>query len=230
MRKLLVFLAACDGSTSLAPDASMPDAGIACVRPTTAPDLIVLTGVTLDLVTLAPLSNTAIEAVGTSTISAVSDASGAYSLTLPTGGVPVAGYLHASHAGYLDTYDYAAGPSAADASSPIPLITAQARDAGAATVGITQTADTGALLVRIADCSGTAIAGAQLGTIGTLRYGNDQGAPSTTATMTGRMGLVYAYNVPPGTVTLTATYDNQSLVPVTVMIAANAATVVGIRP
>ena len=102
-------LAACGGSSSKTP---MPDAP-------SAPAMITISGTATSrsLSGTTPVSGAMVGAFksdDTMVAMTTTDASGNYSLTVPTGGVALDGYVKASMSGYLDTYLYAPAPLTAD--------------------------------------------------------------------------------------------------------------------
>ncbi|HET9990136.1 MAG TPA: hypothetical protein VFQ65_16510 [Kofleriaceae bacterium] len=243
---LILWTTGCTGDNAAsAPDAQVPldtpsaGSAFACAGqalPTTAPDPLTVSGQTVDMNTLAPLSGVTISAFrtgnATALATATSDTAGDFTITVASGGMPIDGYLQAHVTGHLDTYYYGAVPVAADASgAQIALITQANLDTGTAALGITQSADNGAMLVRATDCNGVPLAGATFSTApaGELRYSANS-VPSTTATMTDASGVAFIYNVPPGTVTIDAMVGSRALRTRVVAVHADAGTVAGVRP
>ena len=241
---LILSTTACADDDAGAPDAPALDApsggsAFACAGqalPTTAPATLTASGQTVDIDTLAPLAGATVSAFRTGDATALatstSDVAGNFTTTAASGGAPIDGYLQASVTGYLDTYLYAAVPLAVDAAGvQVALITQANLDSGTAALGITQSADDGAMLLRATDCNGVPLTGVTFSTTpaGVIRYSANN-APSNTATMTDASGVAFVYNVPPGTVTVDAMLGTRALRAGTVAVHADAGTVVGLRP
>ena len=242
-----VFLLGCGGSDPASPDATTPDAptadaadsAFACAGkslPTTAPDPLTAAGHLVDLIgqtalagaTVAAYSVTSSDPLATTT----TDSSGGFTITTPSGGKPIDGYLVASLAGYLTTYDYGPAPLAADATGfALGLATQTERDTSASRVGVTPLAGHGAMLIRAVDCNDMPLAGATIATepAAEERYVAG-GVLSSAATMTDASGTVFVYNVAPGAVTIHATVGGRQLRDHVVAAYADADTFTSIQP
>lgn len=180
--------------------------------PTTAPASITVGGRVVDQSTggATALSDVAFSAYPTQTSTtassnATSGGTGAFSIVIGTGGVPVDGYLKATKSGEMDTYLYPNAPLAADASNlAVVMITPDTLTLLQLGASATQDADKGLVAVVVLDCDGNPVQGATV-SIGsaTIRYDGAAG-PSATAAATGADGIAYAFNVPAGDATVSA--------------------------
>jgi hypothetical protein len=211
-----VVIAAC-GS-----DSSTPDTAFACLGaalPTTAPATITVSGQT-KANALAPtaLAGAVVVAsrTGTDTLAAdTSDTPGFYSLSIPTGGTPVDGFIRVTKSSYLPTYAYPSRPLAAPlTNNNVLAITSIEFGILGTAVDESQTAGNGFIGVVVKDCDGTPLAGATVQTnpagANAVHY-NAAGAPSSTATATAADGVAYLFNVPAGNVTVMATAGGHTL-------------------
>jgi hypothetical protein len=143
-----------------------------------------------------------------SIVTATTDAAGAYTLIIPTDGMPLDGYLLGKLAGKKDTYLYPPRPISADLPSAPVLILTQATFDAAATIAQTpQVAGMGWVGIQVFDSANMAVAGVTVSSspAGTVRYnGPTNGLPSKTATSTADDGIAYIFSVAPGTVTISA--------------------------
>jgi hypothetical protein len=189
--------------------------------PTTAPAMVNLSGTVekTDLTGMSGVAGATVEFFASSGGSALAttttDSTGAFSVTVPTGGVPLAGYFHASAATFVDTYWYPPTPFYQDSTNvPISLLTP-------ATIGqleyfsgmVTHTPGLGRIGMDVFDCAGHPIAGAVVSSNpapGKITY-VVAGFPSTTATATDPSGTAFMHNVPAGQVTLNATVGATTL-------------------
>jgi hypothetical protein len=151
-----------------------------------------------------PLADARIEAYYTSNDAApfamtTSNAAGEYAIELPTNGQPIAGYLKATAATYLDTYLYPSGAVVADlVGAPINMLTANTLNLLANTLcAANQTTTNGVIAAFVADDSLTAVAGATLAVApaATKICYNDGGFPNRNATATDSDGVGYLFNV-----------------------------------
>jgi hypothetical protein len=143
----------------------------------------------------------------TAIVSATTDTAGAYTLVIPTDGMPLDGYLIGKLAGKKDTYLYPPRPISADLPSAPVLILTQATFDAAATIAQTpQVAGMGWVGVQVFDSANMAVTGATVTSspAGTVRYNGTNGLPSKTATSTAVDGIAYIFSVAPGTVTINA--------------------------
>ena len=183
--------------------------------PTTADNPVTLSGTVTDPFTLNPVANAAVAGqlpgVPTSVFVAHTDAMGQFSQRQNTNGTPLDLYLFASSNGYISTYYYPARPITHDVASPIQLLTATDAATIAGAAQVTFQASDGQLLLTVNDCNDQPVAGATITTTpaGTIRYFNGV-RPSTTATATDMQAVVLVANLPPGDVTLSATFNGMN--------------------
>ena len=208
---LLIAVTACGGGSS----SNTPDAPVTIDGPSSH---VTVSGKTEEIKNLAAqgIGGTSVKAFtaagDTMLASATSASDGTYSITIPTDGSPLDGYLLGHHdpSGsntYLDTYLYPPHPLDADSTQGvILLLTQQTLDALTGIVNVTQDPSKGMIGLVVADASGNPIAGAKITTtpMGTVIY--DSGSlPSSSATMTDTDGRAYVFNVTAGPVTVHAT-------------------------
>lgn len=214
----LLLAAACggdDGVTGEAPDAdlSMPDAPpspygcIGRAHPTTAPAQITVAGISNEISTSGqeplPSAMIRISTVGDVQLgTATSDATtGAYSITVDTGGSPVDGYLHATHASYLDTYVYPPAPLANDqASVPVLMVSDSVFPFLPLVADADQMDGNGFVGVLVSDCLGNPVAGATVTSAAAenVRYVEGTSIGDATVTETDASGIAILFNVDPG--------------------------------
>lgn len=135
-----------------------------------------------------------------------SDASGNFTLAIPTMNMPVDGYLLAQISGFKDSYIYPAAPLVADKSGiPVLVLTAQTFDAAFAFAQVSRTPGSGFVGVQVIDASGASVAGATVTSTpaGTVRY-NMGGLPNKNATVTDTDGIAFVLNVTAGSVMVSA--------------------------
>ncbi len=138
--------------------------------------------------------------------STTTDASGNYSLVIPTNGKALDGYLIGKLAGRKDTYLYPPRPLSADLSSAaILLLTQQNFDTAATLAQTPQNPGSGWIGVQVFDAANMPVAGVTVTSspAGVVRY-NNNGLPSKTPTSTATDGIAYIFSVPAGTVTVSA--------------------------
>lgn len=139
------------------------------------------------------------------------DASGNYSLMVPTMGKPVDGFVKAAKSGYMDTYLYAPAPLTADfGMASINMLTAQNFSLlQGALCNANQDTAKGTIAVEVVD---SAMAGAMTvggvtvaSTPAATKYCYDKsGTPNQTATVTDTDGVAFMFNVT-GSVMVSAT-------------------------
>lgn len=205
--------------------------------PSGAPDRVTLGGMaqTLNGTTLVPASGVtvaALDADNASITSAVTDGSGAYSLSLATGGHPLDMYLRASLSGDRDTTLFPPTALYEDSNAGYILIVTQSDfDFAAQLSGVTQSSSKGVVGIDVIDCAGHALAGATVSTSpgGTVVYVSN-GMPDTSATSTDTSGVAIVFNVPAGEVTVSATVNGMTLRSHAVNAIAGVTTTTAIRP
>jgi hypothetical protein len=229
-RALLLLVAGCgrigfgalgtrDDATAVAvADARGLDAFGPCPVSRTAPDPIVMSGDTRDSldVTVTDVTVAASNAVdGTPIATTTSNASGTYSLPIPTGGVPIAPVLTVSATGYVSAFYTLSFAFAANfqldpivfSSSDIAYIYAQSAQP--------QMGSDGVLEVGLVDCSLTPISGAVITTTPPLRivYVNAAGAADGSLSATTTSGVGFAVNAPPGQIQVSVTLAGSTFMP-----------------
>lgn len=144
----------------------------------------------------------------TSIAMATADAAGMYSITVPTGGEPVDGYLKISLPTFFDTYSYPGRPEIANTTRTLNLLNQGTVDTLSGTFcGNLQDAANGLIAVIVRDANGMNLAGATVSTQpASAKYCYQvNGYPNKVATETDVDGLAYMVNVPAGNVTVSAT-------------------------
>jgi hypothetical protein len=219
------------GPTCLDPDSGTPDAGdgdggdLSCLNqplPAGAVSHLTISG----FVTAAGLARKPVEGAqvelydeaGTQVLSTAVSApdGGTWSVDTDIGCAPFLGSLRASDpdAGFSDAWYYPAAPFRHDrAALELVVFDAAAQGLIAAIAQVTIQPGTGALALGVDDCSGHAMFGATVASspAGKVRYVSEQGLPSPMGTATSSKGQALIFNVPPGSVELTATVNGQTL-------------------
>jgi hypothetical protein len=198
---------ACTGCRQLfgLQDPVVPDAP-ADIAVDAAPFRITGTTVYVDMTGAHPLSAATVEWVSTGpVVMTTSDAAGAFTLEIPRP-APDAGWVHARHVNYRDSYVDGGSPIASDISALQILLMTPGTFTGFTTLAsVTPIAGDGMILVAVLDAQGHVVAGASVSSSpgGVVRY-NAAGIPSSSATSTDADGLAYIFNLPPGSVTVSA--------------------------
>ncbi len=140
------------------------------------------------------------------------DAQGAFSLTAPSNGSPVNGYLMATKTGLKDTYLYPPGPLSMDYAGVTVLMLTPQTQMQANSIGGASAPDTtkgwiGVLVVDGQLATSTPSMGAKLtaSPMGEIHYNSSSGLPQAQAMSTATDGIGYVMNVPAGEVTVGAT-------------------------
>ncbi|HEY5948208.1 MAG TPA: hypothetical protein VIV40_22080 [Kofleriaceae bacterium] len=145
----------------------------------------------------------------TPVVTAMSDASGNYSLTITTNGMALDGFVKATYGGVLDTYLYPPRPLVADfASASIFMVSANTLDLLSNLLCRNrQDLAKGVVAVLVSDAANAPVAGATISSTPSLpKYCYNMGGnPNPDATMTDTDGIGYMLNLPAGEVTVTAT-------------------------
>ncbi len=183
--------------------------------PTTAKQLVMVSGHVVEPSNLSPISGAMVALQGaqmTSLFMATTDASGGFTFTLNTNGTPAAGFdLFASATGRLSTYYYEPHPITDDISADLALLSTQEAAALGMGGGVQIDATHGAALVTVRDCNAMPLAAATVtASAGVVRYFNGV-QPSMTATATDGGGVALVAQVPPGPLTLSATVQGMKL-------------------
>ena len=202
---ILAGLSACGGNDTKSPDATIVN----------VPQSIKLSGVASGRTPSAttPLSGVAVSAFSNSDdttpiMSTTSDATGAYSLTIATNGVPVDGYVKATITGFVDTYLYPPAPLVADFdSASINMVNTDTINLLSDTLcHSAQMLTNGAVAIEVVDATGATVGGAVATASpapSKICY-DSNGFPNSTAMVTATDGLAYMLNVT-GDVTVGAT-------------------------
>lgn len=217
---LVALVAAC-GKSSTGPGNTGPYACDGQAFPTTATSTITVTGTVAEFGS-SGVVGARVDAFKTGTAgsidSATTDAQGNFTLTIPTGGVPLDGYIKASKTGYVDTYAYPSAPLPANASITLTVVTPSEFNLLAASMSVTPTAGDGALAIRPVDCTGAVVTGATVGT-----------SPASTPYSDGS-GDFFEFNLAPGSVTVSASYQSHTFHSHPVVAFADAVTITIVAP
>jgi len=206
--------------------------------PSTAPDPVTLSGSAVTINTsfqvtgLANATIVAEHADGTVIGMTTTDGSGGYSLSLPTGGVPLDVHLEGSASTYRPSALYPAVDLYQNSAAGLVVIVTQAIFNDLAEIsGVTQDSSNGAVGVVVLDCNGSAVAGAVVDIPGgTVVYQGSNGVPNGAAIMTGSDGLALVFNVPAGSATLSATVGSMQLRSHVITAEAGVTTTAAIQP
>ena len=135
-------------------------------------------------------------ALGTTT----TDGSGNYSLTLPTHGAPIDGFLKGSKSGLVDTYVYPPVPMAMDATNAVVSVITTGNYSGLLSIESASSSN-GMIILVVLDATGAnPIQGATVSTSpasGKVRYMDGSMQPFGTSS-TNTDGLAFLFDVPPG--------------------------------
>ncbi len=207
--------------------------------PTTAPDPVMLSGTatTLSGTTSVPAPGVQVQALHLSDNSTIAppvttDANGAYSFSLPTGGAALDVYLRASASGDRDTTVFPATDLFANSTGgEVVIITQSDFNFLASLANKTQSSSKGAVGVIVTDCEGNVLSGAVITTNPSVPvvYLNNN-SPDTSATATDATGVGLIFNVPAGNVTLSATVNGMTLRSHQINAIAGVTTTAAIRP
>jgi hypothetical protein len=184
--------------------------------PTTAKPIVNITGNVVEPANSMPIAGASVAFQAgqmTTLFTKTTDASGGFSFTFNTNGLPADNLdLMVSASGHATTYDYPSLPVTDDiAAQPAPITTVE-QAALAMGFGVQFDATHGAALLSIMDCNGAALDGAVVtaSPSGTSHYfSGENPAPSATATDVG--GLVLAAQLPAGPITLSTTVQGKQL-------------------
>lgn len=203
---LAVTLAAC-GSDSKSGGGGSADAP-------SAPAMVTFSGtVTSKGLSSNPLSGVTVGAytdTGTTPVAmATTDASGMFTMMVPTGGVALQGYVKASISGYLDTYLYPPTAVTADETGlTVYMVTADTLNILSSNLCHDQQQTTkGVIGLEVLDASMAKVAGATVSSSPAAMSDcyNSNNTPSSSMHVTDTDGIGYLINVPAGTVSVTAT-------------------------
>ena len=134
---------------------------------------------------------------------------GVFSISAPSNGAAIDGYLKATIATYKDTYLYPPGPLSSDfANVPVLMLTQSTQNLANQLAGAAAPSATKAWIGGIIDDAAmTPVMGAVLTSspAGEIKYNGNAGIPQAQATSTAADGIAYSMNVAAGDVTLGAT-------------------------
>lgn len=206
---LVLALAACGGSSSGTSDGN--PGGTADAPP--APAMVTFSGTVTEKPSGKLLANVTLGAYSegstTPVATATTDANGAFTMTIMTGGTALQGYVKATLSNYLDAYLYPPTAVGADMTGvTVFMVTSGTVDflSGNLCKDAQDTAK-GLIAVEVLDATMAKVAGAKVASSpAAMSYCYNSGAlPSSTASMTDVDGIGYMLNVPPGTATVSAT-------------------------
>ena len=238
MKKLIALLfvaAACGGGGG--DDDGNVDAPV-------APTTVTITGVASSrgLGGATPEAGVAIAAYATSDENtalamATTDAAGAFTLTINTGGTAINGFLKATKSGFTTSYLYPPAPITGNLMM-VPMNMLSTQNFG--TLSTLAQANQmngkgviGVLVVSGPELTSTPVAGATITTSPAsmpYRYNGGSGLPNTTSTATQADGLAYAFNAPVGPITVTAAASGSTFKPTMLTIHADALTQTLVTP
>jgi hypothetical protein len=217
---LVILVTACSKS-STAPSNTGPYACEGQALPTSAPSTITVSGTVAEFGS-SGVAGARVDAFKTGTAgsidSATTDAQGNFTMTVATGGVPLDGYVKASKTGYVDTYAYPSAPLPANTAITLTVVTPTEFNLLAASMSVTPTAGDGALAIRPVDCTGAVVAAATVST-------SPASAPHSDGS-----GDFFEFNLAPGTVTVTGTYQSHTFRSHPVVSFADAVTITIVAP
>ncbi len=216
-------------------DATAP---LACPIGTTAPDPLTVSGFAFRATTGIHQAGVAVAAMttvnGTPIATATTDLLGNFSLSVPTGGAPIAAYFSLTKTGFLTSVSVPDQPTDKNMTNIAGFMGMQIDVDGLYSAGnTTQDTAAGTLFVTVEDCAGTPIAGAMIATTPPAKIVYSSGIlPSGSATATGTSGYAWALNVPVGTVQLAASAPGKTFAGHPVDILAGSTSVMGtvLRP
>lgn len=208
---ILFITAACGGGgsgdmtgddTGPTPDAPAP---VMDAPPSNIPAMITLSGKTTER-GISGETNVAQVAIAvykasdeaTPLATATSDAQGNFTVTVPTGGVPLDGYLKATKASYLDLYLYpAVAWIADDTDESVNMMTPGNRDLLNSFASGGQMPTKGMIGIAVYDANGMPVTGATFSSspaAGATKYLGGSGLPDANATMTSAEGVGFLFN------------------------------------
>jgi hypothetical protein len=187
--------------------------------PTTAPDPLSISGTITEGQSMTAASGAMVQAhkadgttVGSST---TTSGSGSFTLSVPTGGSALDGYVEVQASGELNAYVYPAAPMHMSFSNFSDTLLASSDLGLAATVAGAPAPDSSKAFIGvvITDCDNMPIKGATV-TFSPMPAAvgyTSGGLPSTSASATDNDGLALGFNAPAGMITVGASYMGVSL-------------------
>jgi hypothetical protein len=165
---------------------------------------------------------------------ATTNATGDFSMTLMTNGMPIDGYLLAKKGGYVDLYMYGTGPFTEDfTDANLNMITPGNKDFLSSLAGGMQMAGKGLIGLQVRDAQGNPVAGATVSSSpasGAYKYTGSNGLPDSNATSTSADGVAFMFNVPSGPIQVTASKSGITFHPHTVKAPADKMTTTSVTP
>jgi hypothetical protein len=145
----------------------------------------------------------------TAVVTGTTDANGMYTLSIPTEGKPLDGFVKATYTGLLDTYLYPPKPLSEDfGTASIYMVSSGTLDLlSSLACRNQQDLAKGLVAVLVTDAANMPVAGAKVSSSPAAAKDcyNMGGTPNSNATMTDTDGIAYELNLPPGEVTVSAT-------------------------
>lgn len=140
----------------------------------------------------------------------MSGADGTYTLTIPTGGVALDGYLLAKKSGLKDTYLYPPAVITADIpNAPVLLLSPTTFGIAPTLARATQDDGKGFIAMMVVDATQAPVGGATISVTpmgaGEIRYNNQDGLPNEDPVLTHTDGIAYVFNANTGDLTVGAT-------------------------
>jgi hypothetical protein len=158
-----------------------------------------------------------------------SDATGAYSFMIPTGGIAVDGFVEATISGYATNYDYPTTALTADWSSNPNMVTNTNFGLLGGFTG--QMTTMGFITAEILDSADASVKGATISSSPAAKYVYDSGSFPTGTTSTDTDGVGYFINAPAtGEITISAQKAGMTFVSHTLKAHAGALTTTTITP
>ena len=203
-------------------DATPPELGcLGLPIPGNAPNPLTIAGTAFEFTIngQTPLQNVKVDARLVSDDSIIAGpettpANGTFSISAPSGGVPIDGYFVATHAQKFDTLLYPPTPVYQDSNSVVVAMFDQQLVSLLGLLGFSQDSSTnGVITMLVLDCDGNPVSGATVSSnppAATVAYASGM-LPDSSATATDSSGIAFLFNVPVGTVTVDAEVGGQSL-------------------
>lgn len=171
----------------------------------------------------------------TPVVMTTSDAAGMYSLTIPTNGMPVDGYVKATLSGVFDTYLYPPKALSEDFSgASIYMVDMSTADTLSSLLcGSQQDYSKGVVAILVVDEANNPVEGAMvMSTPAAVKtcFNGDSGFPDKTKNMTAADGIAYLLNLPTGDVSVTASKSGLTFPSHTVNARAGVLTTTVIQP
>ena len=197
------------------PDAPEQQLDLSCMNnpaPTTAPATITLSGTATDINVLTqmpvPVADATVLARNANDVMVgapdMTDAAGVWTLSnLPTGMVPLDGYMEATKSGHRTTRVYPPEPLTGNQSDiPVPLLSNATFSTLVSVAGANQSPNNGTVGLVVLDCVATPVAGA---TISVTQNGTEVGEQFDASVL--QDGLFVVFDVPPGATVVNASIN-----------------------